>query len=298
MAILDTNDTNDTALNQGGMLPAPLPQRADEKPVSSFAAARQAVRAKVTNAADIMQFSTDALRSLPKVRMYLSEVFRQTGVLIFSSGVVIWFMMLLMGLIFASVGSTVVGELGAQGVVGIYPAFGGLRFTGPEMWGWILSAKVGCGIVAEFGSMRISDEIDALEVMGISAKPYLVGTRLVATFIAMPFLYIVGLGLLYLSSTILLVDVMHTVSSGGYFQVLWTFQQATDLIYSLVWALILGTVITLVGCYYGFTVKGGPVGVGRNAAKSMVVNLVAVSVIGMICEQLFWGGSPNLPIGN
>lgn len=276
------------------------PRRAEDqaRPRTPLSVGVLRAQEKLANAADMVSFSGSALRSLPKTRLYVSEIFRQAGVLIFSSGLVVWFMMIVLGILFANGGIDVLGELGAQGLIGIFPAVGGDRFTAPMMWAWILSAKVGCGIVAEFGSMRISDEIDALEVMGISAKPYLVGTRIIATAIALPFLYIVGLGLLFVGSTVLLVDLTHTVSSGSYFQVLFTFQQPIDLLYSLLWALIVGMFIIMVSCYYGFTATGGPVGVGKNAAKSMVVNLVAASVIGAFCAQLFWGGYPHLPIGN
>jgi phospholipid/cholesterol/gamma-HCH transport system permease protein len=166
------------------------------------------------------------------------------------------------------------------------------------MWGWILSAKVGCGLVAEIGSARISEEIDALEVMGVESKPYLVATRFLGALIAMPFLYIVGLGVLYLSSWFMLVHILHTVSSGGFFSILWSFQSPLDLLFSMLWMVAVGTVIVLVGCYYGYTAHGGPVGVGRNTAKSMVVNMVLVSFLGLLAQQAFWGGFPNAPIAN
>jgi phospholipid/cholesterol/gamma-HCH transport system permease protein len=57
------------------------------------------------------------------------------------------------------------------------------------------------------------------------------------------------------------------------------------------------TFVVLVGCYYGYTAKGGPVGVGRATAKAMIVNLVGIHVIGIVGSQLFWGGTPRLPIG-
>jgi phospholipid/cholesterol/gamma-HCH transport system permease protein len=166
------------------------------------------------------------------------------------------------------------------------------------MWGWILSAKVGCGLVAELGSMRISEEIDALEVMGIPPKPYLVGTRILAAWLAMPFLYLVGLALSHVGSYLVIIYMLKTVSEGGFFQVFWAFQSPADLLFSMLWMLILGTLIVLVSCYFGYTARGGPVGVGQNTARSMVVNMVLVSVIGMFCQQLFWGGFPNAPIGN
>lgn len=253
---------------------------------------------KLTTMVDMLRFFRDVAKAVPETRKFSSEIFRQTGILILSSGLIIWFMELLIGAVFAVQGHYITRQFGAAGYVAIFPALGGLRTCAPEMWGWILAAKVGCGLVAELGSSRISEEIDALEVMGIKPKPYLVATRVLAALIAMPFLYIVGLGLLYVSSWYVVVHVLHTVSEGGFFSVLWAFQSPLDVLFSMIWTVVLGTIVVLVGCYYGYTASGGPVGVGMNTAKSMVVNMVLVSVVGLIAQQAFWGGFPNAPIAN
>jgi len=76
----------------------------------------------------------------------------------------------------------------------VFTSYCGLREMAPYMWAYILAAKVGCGLVAELGSMRIAEEIDAMEVMGVDSMVYLVGARIVAAWLAMPFLFLVGLG--------------------------------------------------------------------------------------------------------
>ncbi|HZZ48020.1 MAG TPA: ABC transporter permease [Pseudonocardia sp.] len=264
----------------------------------SVSAVRQSLAEKLSNMVEMVTFFGQVFASVPRTRKYASEVLRQSGILIVSSGLVIWFMELLIGAVFAVEGHYLTRQFGASGYVGIFPALGGLRTCAPEMWGWILAAKVGCGLVAEIGSAKISDEIDALEVMGIESRPYLIATRVIAALIAMPFLYIIGLGLLYASSYVMVVHVLHTVSSGGFLTILWAFQSPLDLLFSMIWTVVLGTVVVLVGCYYGYTASGGPVGVGKNTAKSMVINMVLVSVIGLLAQQAFWGGFPNAPIAN
>jgi phospholipid/cholesterol/gamma-HCH transport system permease protein len=87
------------------------------------------------------------------------------------------------------------------------------------------------------------------------------------------------------------------VSAGGYSLIFWEFQNPPDLLFSILKAMSMATVIVLVGCYYGFTASGGPVGVGVATAKSMVVNLVSVHIIGILGTQLFWGANPRAPIG-
>lgn len=71
-----------------------------------------------------------------------------------------------------------------------------------------------------------------------------------------------------------------------------------DLLYALIWAVLLSTLVVLVGCFYGYTASGGPVGVGRNTAKSMMVNMIIVSGAAAILYQLFFGTSIQTPIAN
>lgn len=247
---------------------------------------------------DIAHFSLDILRSLSQLRMYISEVFRQTGVLILSSGLIIWAMEFVVGGMCGIEANYTLKQVGAPLYSGIFTAWCAIREMGPYMWGYILAAKVGCGLVAEIGSMKIAEEIDAMEVMGVRSKSYLLGTRLVAAWIAMPFLYTVGLGVMYLAEYLVVVVQLGGVSQGGYSLIFWLFQSPVDFLYSLAKVMAMGTAIVLVGCYYGYTARGGPVGVGLNTAKSMMVNMVLIHIIGTLGTQLFWGLSPNAPIAN
>jgi phospholipid/cholesterol/gamma-HCH transport system permease protein len=161
----------------------------------------------------------------------------------------------------------------------------------------MLAAKVGTGIVAELGAMRISDEIDALEVMGVPPVTFLCATRLLAAWIAFPFMYLAGIGIMYFASYLAVVQQIGDVSSGGYELIFWMFQNPPDLCFSLTKGMVMATCIVLVGCYYGYTASGGPVGVGTATAKSMVLNIVLVHIIGMLGTLVFWGANPRAPIG-
>jgi phospholipid/cholesterol/gamma-HCH transport system permease protein len=179
----------------------------------------------------------------------------------------------------------------------VFAAWCDLRELIPYAFGYMMSAKVGTGIVAELGSMRISDEIDALEVMGISSITFLCATRLLASWLVLPFVYLAGIGAGFLASYLAVVEQIGEVSSGGYGLIFWMFQNPPDLLFSLLKAMVMATAIVLVGCYYGYTASGGPVGVGTATAKSMVLNIVLVHLIGMLGTQLFWGANPRAPIG-
>jgi phospholipid/cholesterol/gamma-HCH transport system permease protein len=186
---------------------------------------------------------------------------------------------------------------GTAAYAGVFAAWCNLREAVPYAFGYMMSAKVGTGIVAELGAMRISEEIDALEVMGIDSVVYLCATRLLAAWIVLPFMYIGAIGVAYTASYLAVVKQLGFVSSGGYLLIFWAFQNPGDLLFSVIKGMSMATVIVLVACYYGYHASGGPVGVGTATAKSMVLNLVLVTLIGMLGTQLFWGGSPRAPIG-
>jgi len=113
----------------------------------------------------------------------------------------------------------------------------------------------------------------------------------------LPFVYIAAIGAGFLASYIAVVQQIGEVSSGGFFLIFWMFQNPPDLLYSLIKGMAMATLIVLVGAYYGYTASGGPVGVGTATAKSMVLNVVGVHVVGMLGTQVFWGANPRAPIG-
>jgi phospholipid/cholesterol/gamma-HCH transport system permease protein len=232
-----------------------------------------------------------------KVFRFFGEALRQAGLLILSSTLVIWGLIFIIGLQCGIEGAYFNRAVGVPAYAGVFAAWCDLRELVPYAFGYMMAAKVGTGIVAELGSMRISDEIDALEVMGISSMTFLCATRLLAAWLVLPFMYLAGIGAGFFASYLAVVEQIGEVSSGGYFLIFWAFQNPPDLIYSVLKAMAMATVIVLVGCYYGYTASGGPVGVGTATAKSMVLNIVLVHLIGMLGTQVFWGANPRAPIG-
>jgi phospholipid/cholesterol/gamma-HCH transport system permease protein len=233
-----------------------------------------------------------------RVLRFFGESIRQSGIMIVSSTLVIWGLVFLVGLGTCGIeGAYFTEAQGAPSYAGVFTAWCDLREAVPLTFGYMMAAKVGTGIVAELGAMRISDEIDALEVMGVDSMVFLCATRLLAAWIVLPFMYLTAVGVAYLASYIAVVKQVATVSPGGYFLIFWQFQNPTDYLYSLIKGMFMATAVVLVGCYYGYTASGGPVGVGKATAKSMVLNLVLVNLIGMLGTQVFWGANPRAPIG-
>jgi phospholipid/cholesterol/gamma-HCH transport system permease protein len=248
---------------------------------------------------DIVKFGARVVGEVFRLRVlrFFGEALRQAGILIVSSTLVIWGLVFIIGLQCGIEGAYLTRAQGIPAYAGVFSAWCDLRELVPYAFGYMMAAKVGTGIVAELGSMRISDEIDALEVMGISSMTFLCATRLLASWMVLPFIYIAGVGAGFMASYLAVVQQIGDVSSGGYSLVFWMFQNPPDLLYSLIKAMTMATVIVIVGCYYGYTAGGGPVGVGTATAKSMVLNIVLVHLIGMLGTQLFWGANPRAPIG-
>jgi phospholipid/cholesterol/gamma-HCH transport system permease protein len=232
-----------------------------------------------------------------RVFKFFGEALRQSGILILTSTLVIWGLVFIIGLQCGIEGAYFNRSVGAPAYAGVFSAWCDLRELVPYAFGYMMAAKVGTGIVAEIGSMRISDEIDALEVMGINSMTFLCATRLLAAWMVLPFMYIAAVGAGFFASYLAVVQQIGEVSSGGFFLIFWMFQNPPDLLYSVIKGMTMATIIVLVGCYYGYTAGGGPVGVGTATAKSMVLNIVLVHLVGMLGTQLFWGANPRAPIG-
>jgi phospholipid/cholesterol/gamma-HCH transport system permease protein len=232
-----------------------------------------------------------------RVFRFFGEAIRQAGILILGSALIIWAFVFILGLQCGLQGAYFFRAQGVPSYAGLFAAFCDLREALPYAFGYILSAKVGTGIVAEIGAMRISDEIDALEVMGVPPVTFLCASRLLAAWIALPFIYLVSIGVMYAASYLAVVEQVADVSAGGYELIFWMFQDPLDVMFSLAKGMVMATVIVLVGCYYGYTASGGPVGVGTATAKSMVFNIVAVHILGMLGTLIFWGANPRMPIG-
>src|SRR5438270_6123318 len=256
-------------------------------------------RGWVENFGELVKFIAQVLREIFGLRVFkfFGEALRQAGILIVGSTLVIWGLVFISGLECGIEGAYFNRSIGAPAYSGVFAAWCDLREIVPLAFGYMMAAKVGTGIVAELGSMRISDEIDALEVMGISGMTFLCATRLLAAWLVLPFMYLVSIGAGFFASYLVSVQQLGYVSSGGFFVIFWEFQNPPDVLFSVIKAMAMATVIILVGCYYGWNASGGPVGVGTATAKSMVLNLISVHLIGMLGTQIFWGANPRAPIG-
>ncbi|ORW00302.1 ABC transporter permease [Mycobacterium kyorinense] len=224
----------------------------------------------------------------------IAEIGMGTGAMAVVGGtaVIIAFVSLSAGSLVAIQGLASLGHIGLQTLLGFLAAFINVRLVAPIVTGIALAATVGAGATAELGAMRISEEIDALEVMGIKSMAYLVSTRALAGLVVIIPLYSVGLILSFLSPQAL-TTVLYGQSSGTYEHYFRTFLRPNDVFWSFVEVIIIAGVVMLTHCYYGYNASGGPVGVGEAVGRSMRFSLVSTPVVMLLAEMALYGVDPN-----
>jgi phospholipid/cholesterol/gamma-HCH transport system permease protein len=186
-------------------------------------------------------------------------------------------------------------QIGISAFAGFVSAYFNTREIAPLVAGLALTATVGAGFTAQLGAMRIAEEIDALEVMGIPSIPYLVTTRLIAGLIAVIPLYVIGLVASYFATREIVVLFFHQ-SGGTYDHYFHTFLVPTDVIYSFVKIIIFAIVIMLIHCYYGYYAKGGPAGVGIAVGRAVRTSIVAINIIDLFLSLAIWGANTTVRI--
>jgi phospholipid/cholesterol/gamma-HCH transport system permease protein len=255
------------------------------------------LRGAVTTAGELAVFTGRTFAELGGVWRYSAEILRQVGILIAGSTLIVCAMVFLMGVVCGTEANYVLRGYGATVYSGVFTSYCLVREMIPHMFGYIFAAKVGCGLCAEIGAMRIQDEVDAMESMGMNPIRYIVATRLVAGWLVMPLFFVLATASGFLAAYLVIVVQIGEVSAGGWGHVNWAFSTPIDFVYSFIRVMTVGTVIMLVGMFYGYRASGGPIGVGTATAKSMILNLVLLHVILAGLTTLMWGLNPNAPIG-
>ena len=184
-------------------------------------------------------------------------------------------------------------QIGTAAFSGFVSAYFNTREISPLIAGIALAATVGCGFTAQLGAMRISEEVDALEVMAIPSMPFLVTTRIIAGLIAITPLYVVGLLSSYFS-TRLVVTKFFGQSAGTYDHYFNQFLPPGDVLWSFGKVLVFAVVVILIHCYHGYTASGGPAGVGVAVGRAVRTSIVAINVIDLFLSMAIWGSTTTV----
>ena len=265
----------------------------------------QSPRRAVERYGDQLLFCVKALYSIPQaVKRYPKEITKTLAEITFGVGGlsliagsvgVIAFMAFFAGTEVGIQGYASLSQIGVAKFSAFISAYFNTREVAPLVSSIALAATVGCGYTARLGAMRISEEIDALEVMGVPSLPFLVTTRMIAAFIAVIPLYVVALCASYLSPR-LIVTLIYGQSPGTYDHYFIQFLPPVDMLWSFGKLLFLAVCIILIHCYYGNTASGGPAGVGVAVGRAIRTSIVTVVVADFFLSFAIWGSTTTVRI--
>jgi phospholipid/cholesterol/gamma-HCH transport system permease protein len=254
---------------------------------------------------DQLLFYVKALAWAPRaIRRYPREIVNTLAEITFGAGGltliagtvgVIAFLAFFAGTEVGIQGYASLSQIGVAKFSAFISAYFNTREVAPLVSSIALAATVGCGYTARLGAMRISEEIDALEVMGVPSLPFLVTTRMIAAFVAVIPLYVVALCASYLSPR-LIVTLIYGQSPGTYDHYFIQFLPPVDMLWSFGKLLFLSVCIILIHCYYGYTASGGPAGVGMAVGRAIRTSIVTVVVADFFLSFAIWGSTTTVRI--
>jgi phospholipid/cholesterol/gamma-HCH transport system permease protein len=254
---------------------------------------------------DQMAFYGKTIAWTPRaLRRYFKEILRLLAEVSFGSGAlaviggtigVMVGLTVFTGVVVGLQGYTALSQIGTAAFTGFISAYFNTREIAPLVAGLALSATVGAGFTAQLGAMRISEEVDALEVMGVPSLPYLVTTRVIAGFVAVIPLYVIGLLTSYLASREITV-LFYAQSPGTYDHYFNLFLPPQDVLWSFGKILVFSVVIIMTHCYFGYRASGGPAGVGVAVGRAVRTAIVTVTLLDFFLSLAIWGTTTTVRI--
>ncbi|HZC52341.1 MAG TPA: ABC transporter permease, partial [Mycobacterium sp.] len=227
----------------------------------------------------VMQIGWALHRYRRETLRLIAEIGMGTGAMAVIGGTVaiIGFVTLSGSSLIAIQGFASLGNIGVEAFTGFFAALANTRVAAPIVSGVALAATVGAGATAQLGAMRISEEIDALEVMGIKSISFLVSTRILGGLVVIVPLYALALDMAFTSGQVV-TTILYGQSNGTYEHYFRTFLRPEDVGWSVVQVVIIAVVVMITHCYYGYTASGGPAGVGRAVGRAIRTSIVTVVV--------------------
>jgi phospholipid/cholesterol/gamma-HCH transport system permease protein len=216
-----------------------------------------------------------------------------TGALIMIGGtvVIVGILVLAAANITGQQGWAVLQGVGIEALLGFLGSYLNVRVVAPLIAVVALSATIGAGATAQLGAMRINEEIDALEVIGVRSVSYLASSRVLAGIIVVIPLYCVAVLMSFLG--ISAVASFESLSPGVYNHYFRTFLSPADMGWSLLVVILCGVTIMLIHTYYGYNATGGPAGVGEAVGRAVRASLVAAIFVIMLATFAIYGYQGN-----
>lgn len=235
----------------------------------------------------LIHYRTEVLRLIAQMGL-------GTGALAVVGGTVaiVGFLTMTTGALVAVQGYNQLASVGFEALTGFASAFFNVRLIVPGTTSVALSATIGAAATAQLGAMRINEEIDALEVMGIRSVAYLASTRVAAGVVVVIPVYCVAVMTSFFAARFG-TTFFYGQSTGVYDHYFYTFLSTTDLLWSFLLALVMAVVIMLVHTYYGYTASGGPAGVGEAVGRAVRTSLITSSVVVLFVSLAIYGQTGN-----
>ena len=211
--------------------------------------------------------------------------------------VVVGFLTLSAGALVAVQGYNQLAGVGVEALTGFVSAYANVRIIAPITAGFALAATIGAGATAQIGAMRISEEIDALEVMGIRSIAYLASTRVITGVIVVIPLYCIASLMAFLAARAGTVYV-YGQSAGVYDHYFDTFLIPTDLLWSFLQVIVMAVTVMLIHTYYGYTASGGPAGVGEAVGRAVRASLISLVFVVMLVSLAVYGQSGSFHLSS
>jgi len=241
------------------------------------------------------RFWLRTIRSLPAALQYRREITLLVSDITVGAGAVViggGMFFVVIGIAFFTgtevglEGFTGLSQIGAQAFTGVISALANVREITPLVAGLAFAAQVGAGFTAQLGAMRVSEEIDALEVIGVGS----VGTRVWAALITMIPIYLAALFASFIASQLMVTELFH-LSVGTYHHYFQLFLPPVDVLYSFIKAMVFVVAVTFIHCYYGYSAEGGPAGVGVAAGRAIRMSLIVVVVLNFFLSTVLYSGA-------
>jgi phospholipid/cholesterol/gamma-HCH transport system permease protein len=234
---------------------------------------------------EIAQFTGRFFRNIFRPPFELKELVKQCYEIGYRSFPLVAITAFIMGLVFTIQSRPTMLEFGAESMIPQMVSITIVREFGPVITALICAGKIGSSIGAELGSMRVTEQIDAMEVSGTRPFQYLVFTRVMATTFMLPVLIIFA-DTISLYGSLVGLNLKSVVSSQLFFSKVFNALSFNDVIPSIAKSFFFGFAIGIIGCYKGFTSNKGTEGVGRAANSGVVISSLLIFIIDLVAVQI------------
>lgn len=245
------------------------------------------LKTPVLSIQEFTQLAGRAYRDLFLRPHYWDDVVLQMDIIGFGSLPIVILTGFFSGAVMALQMSRALSQYGASGQVGQIVAIAIVRELGPVLTSLVVAGRNASGIASELGSMKVTEQIDAMRALGTDPIKKLVTPRLIATATVLPLLTAIADFVGLIGGWIVAVPMLHLTAGSQYWNSSWRSLEYNDLAQGLGKPFVFGMVIALVGCFYGLRTTGGTQGVGRATTQAVVVASVWIFVLTFFITRIF-----------